>query len=1307
MTRKLIAVLALILFCVFDSRLCTANAQGTALTKKVLHGHVPAAVAGLKPLHRFAATNQMSLSIGLPLHNSVGLKNFLQQVYDPTSLQYRQYLTSDKFTEQYGPTKQDVDALSVFARANGFKVTHTHPNRMLLNVSGSVDQVEKAFGIKMQVYQHPTEPREFFAPDTEPSVNANLPILDISGLNNYELPRRARKPRKSASATATTTAATGTGSGTNGAFMAADIRAAYAPGVTLQGAGQTVAIVSFGTGYYPSDILAYEQSNNLSPVLVTNVLIDNASGQAASSVSAGQNQEVSLDIEMVIAMAPNVSQILVYESPALASFYSSSYIFPNDLLNRIATDNSAKQINCSWNWGNGLRGLTGQDQTTDQIFQQMAAQGQTFFEASGDWGAFWGDGTTFAMNNNDAPLMTSPYITIVGGTQLSTTGPNGGWTSEATWNDKPAAAYSSSGAISSTYTIPSWQQGIDFSANGGSISMRNIPDVSMLAHNVFTMSGNGAVVLLDGTSVASPLWAGFMALINQQAAAHGQPPVGFANPAIYAIGRSTNYAACFHDITTGNNTNSYSPTNFFAVPGYDLCTGWGTPTGQPLIDALAIPDALAITPGLGFTAANGPVGPFNITNQNFILTNCGAGSLQWTAGTTSTWLNISATSGTLTPAGMSSTVTIFLNTNVSNLPTGTNVADVWFTNLNSGFVQKREFTLYVREPLVQNGGFETGDFTGWLGLGTLLDATGVSSIVRTSVGPAIFAGHGQYEANLGGGYLIGLRPDLYQCVFLAQPILTVPGQTYLISFWLDQRFIVTSPINGPDFCVTWDGNTIFDVRNTNAGTLMNITCTATANTNNTFLEFGSRGDYVLDDVSVTLLPQTPPMIITQATNAEVPIGYPAAFGVYSSGTEPITYHWLFNGVPLADNSHYSGSASNSLLITNTSYGDLGNYSVVITNLYGAITSSVVSLQLLGSNLLTNGSFESPTVAQNTVGVLAPSGWLLINNTWIINGSPYPGYGSGDSRLPSGPPTGIYMNEGPAPQDGSQCIDLQGGSVSQNFQITQQGEYEISWYDNTPFPTYPIEASVYSTTILDGSSQIVISTNFNAFNLNTVQGPIWQRRSIITPLSAGTNTLTFQQQSFITSSGNGSVSLDTLLDNVAVRAVLVAPSGVAPNIDSQPLSQTAIAGGSANFSVTADGTAPLNYQWLINTTNLADTSRITGSSSNSLSISPVLPGDRGNYAVLVTNSSGSVTSSVVSLTVVLPPLSVQSISGNGTVTFGMSALPGYSYQLQYETNLSQTNWINLGAAIAATNTTLSASNSIGPDLQRFYRMMISP
>src|SRR5262249_10594525 len=120
---------------------------------------------------------------------------------------------------------------------------------------------------------------------------------------------------------------------------------------------------------------------------------------------------------------------------------------------------------------------------------------------------------------------------------------------------------------------------------------RNVPDVALTADNIYVAFGNGSSGSFGGTSCAAPLWAGFMALVNQQAASLDYPSAGFINPAIYAIGKgwaNTPYASGFHDITAGNNEWGSSPTSFVAAPGYDLCTGWGTPALN-LSNALVTP----------------------------------------------------------------------------------------------------------------------------------------------------------------------------------------------------------------------------------------------------------------------------------------------------------------------------------------------------------------------------------------------------------------------------------------------------------------------------------------------------------------------------------------------------------------------------------------------------------------------------------------------------------------------------------------------------------------------------------------------
>ncbi|GEM_PF-190851 len=638
-----------------------------AAPRQVLRGHVPRGLTRLRAVERMPGTTNLDLTIGLPLRNRDTLISLLRELYDPASPQYHRFLTAAEFAARFGPTEADYQAVKDFANSNGLTVTETHPNRTLVEVNGPVANIEKTFGIRLQRYQHPTETRTFYAPDAEPSLDLAVPVLSIGGLDDYFLPRpmslrtsgfKKMGSAKLGSGTGGTPYATGTGP--RGNFIGRDFRNAYAPGVSLDGSGQAVGLLELD-GYFPGDVTAYENLAGLPNIPLTNVLLNANLGGAGS-----QNIEVALDIDMAISMAPGLSRVIVYEGRV-----------GNNVLNRMATDNQARQLSSSWGFGNQV------DPVREQIFQQYAAQGQSFFQASGDFGAYAG---------TVSPPSDDIWTTVVGGTVLAT-GPDGAWASESAWA-------LGSGGISGSYPIPIWQQGVSMAFNQGSTSMRNIPDVACLAdQSIWLIANNGEEGAVGGTSAAAPLWAGFAALINQQAEANGQPSIGFINPALYAIGEGGNYNACFHDVTAGNNTNSSSPTKFFAVPGYDLCTGWGTPTGSNLIAALLAPlDALRIMPTTGGIASGAVGGPFSPIGQAYALTNSGTSTLNWTLVNTSAWLSASPTGGVLVAGGPSTTVTASLNPAATNLPAGSYTANLWFTNLNDGFAQRRQFTLDVITP---------------------------------------------------------------------------------------------------------------------------------------------------------------------------------------------------------------------------------------------------------------------------------------------------------------------------------------------------------------------------------------------------------------------------------------------------------------------------------------------------------------------------------------------------------------------------------------------------------------------------------
>ena len=414
---------------------------------------------------------RLDLAIGLSLRNQNELDRLLREIADPSSPNYRKYLTGEQFAERFGPLESDYQAVIAFAESQGLKVTATHPNRMIVDVTGTVEQIEGAFQIGLTAWTDSAR-GSFYAPDREPSVDASLPILDVTGLDNYLTPRPMSLRSQPLSSY------TSTGSGPAGLLIGGDFRAAYAPGVKLTGSGQTIGLFELD-GFYPADVQANFKAAGLPAVPVQTVLLDGSNGAPGEG-----NIEVMLDIMMASYMAPGASKIVVYEG-----------FNWNDVLNRMATDNIATQLSSSWGFGpiNG---------TTEQIFRQMIAQGQSFFQASGDSGA-WVGGVM--------PPSDDPNVTVVGGTHLETAGPGGAWTGESAWSE-------SGGGVSKAYAIPGYQQGVNMTAAGGSSTMRNIPDVALTADvQMFLIQSNGQAVSVGGTSAAAPLWAGLLCALCEPA----------------------------------------------------------------------------------------------------------------------------------------------------------------------------------------------------------------------------------------------------------------------------------------------------------------------------------------------------------------------------------------------------------------------------------------------------------------------------------------------------------------------------------------------------------------------------------------------------------------------------------------------------------------------------------------------------------------------------------------------------------------------------------------------------------------------
>jgi subtilase family serine protease len=370
--------------------------------------------------------------------------------------------------------------------------------------------------------------------------------LHISGLDNFTLShaKNVRSQQLLQQASSKTT-----GSGPGGQFIGSDMRAAYYGSGPLDGAGQSVGLFEFA-GYELSDVkLYFDRVKQPIKVPVHGVALNGA--HLGCPPKTCDDSEQVLDIEMAISMAPGLSQVVVYVGNNDVSIF-----------NQMAVDNTSKQLSCSWGWSDD-------EASIDPIFKEMAVQGQTVFVATGDDGSATPGDVVWPADD--------PYITAVGGTDLTTNGAGGSWLSETGWNG--SAGMPSKNKV----PIPNYQKraGVINALNKGSKTLRNIPDVAAEANtNQYSCFDGGCYGNNGGTSYAAPQWAGLIAMANQQAVASGASTLGFLNPALYLIGTGSAFDADFHDITSGSNGK------FTAVTGYDLVTGWGSPNAVNLIDDL-------------------------------------------------------------------------------------------------------------------------------------------------------------------------------------------------------------------------------------------------------------------------------------------------------------------------------------------------------------------------------------------------------------------------------------------------------------------------------------------------------------------------------------------------------------------------------------------------------------------------------------------------------------------------------------------------------------------------------------------------
>jgi kumamolisin len=453
-------------------------------------------------------------------------------------------ISREEFAARHGADPGVIDQVKALAKDYNLTVTEVAPERRTVRLQGSAADMSKAFGVSFDRYE--IEGTKYRARTGAVQVPAEMvgSIEAVLGLDN----RPHVKPHFRLHPNAATAVS----------YTPRQVAQLYQFPLDADGTGQTIGILELGGGYRPADLQTYFSSIGLKEPTVIAASVDNGQNSPTNPKSA--DGEVLLDIEVAGAVAPG-ARIVVYFAPNTTAGFQ-------DALSTAIHDATNKPSVISISWGGPESGWTAQAMTAfDAAATSAAMLGVSICAASGDNGS--SDGATDGGNHVDFPA-SSPHILGCGGTNLQSA--NGAITSETVWNDG-AQGGASGGGFSVQFPLPSFQAsaGVKPPSGGG----RGVPDVSGDAdpQSGYQVLVDGKSLVIGGTSAVAPLWSGLIALLNQKLG----KPLGFLLPSLYALSSSTE---AFHDITQGSNGS------FSAGPGWDACSGLGSPSGENLLAAL-------------------------------------------------------------------------------------------------------------------------------------------------------------------------------------------------------------------------------------------------------------------------------------------------------------------------------------------------------------------------------------------------------------------------------------------------------------------------------------------------------------------------------------------------------------------------------------------------------------------------------------------------------------------------------------------------------------------------------------------------
>jgi kumamolisin len=459
-------------------------------------------------------------------------------------------VTRAEYKKQHAADPAAITLVRAFAREFKLKVEPdpTSVARRTIRLTGTAADMRKAFGVVLE--QKTIDGVEYRVREGGIHLPASLidSVIAVIGLDNRPQAKphfRIRRPNVEAVS-----------------YTPVQVAQAYQFPASATGAGQTIGIIELGGGYRQTDLNAYFKSLGLAAPAVTTASVDG--GKNSPSNANGADGEVMLDIEVAAAVAPG-AKVAVYFAPNT----DQGFI---DAVTTAVHDTTNKPIVISISWGGPESSWTQQSLTAlDAACQSAAALGISITVAAGDNGS--SDGGTG--NNVDFPA-SSPHVLACGGTTLEASGAN--IASETVWNETASNEGATGGGVSTVFALPTWQAKSNVPAPSTGAGGRGVPDVAGDADPTtgYTIRVDGQTLVIGGTSAVAPLWAGLIAVANQQLGA----TVGFIQPAIYAAAS----ASAFHDITQGDNGA------FSAGPGWDACTGLGSPIASQLIPLLAPAD---------------------------------------------------------------------------------------------------------------------------------------------------------------------------------------------------------------------------------------------------------------------------------------------------------------------------------------------------------------------------------------------------------------------------------------------------------------------------------------------------------------------------------------------------------------------------------------------------------------------------------------------------------------------------------------------------------------------------------------------